>query len=125
MFILKCWLLVFVMMWVRWTLPRLRIDQVMMTCLKYLLPISCVLLVGVSLWQLLVPPVVADVRDVLAGVRRWRFVLVVFVSLFRSPPMPAPRGELPGTWDGRSDAVTANGDRSRRIGHADRDPPLA
>ena len=51
-FILKGWFLVFVMMWVRWTLPRLRIDQVMMTCLKYLVPISCVLLMGVSLWQL-------------------------------------------------------------------------
>ncbi len=57
-FIVKCWLLVFVMMWVRWTLPRLRIDQVMMTCLKYLLPISCVLLIGVSLWQLALPAVV-------------------------------------------------------------------
>jgi NADH-quinone oxidoreductase subunit H len=52
-FIIKGWLLVFVMMWVRWTLPRLRIDQVMMTCLKYLLPISCVLLLGVSVWQVL------------------------------------------------------------------------
>src|SRR5205823_12443116 len=50
-FIVKCWLLVFVQMWVRWTLPRLRIDQVMMTCLKYLLPISCFLLLGVSVWQ--------------------------------------------------------------------------
>ncbi len=50
-FIVKAWLLVFVQMWVRWTLPRLRIDQVMMTCLKYLLPISCFLLLGVSLWQ--------------------------------------------------------------------------
>ncbi len=50
-FMLKGWVLVFVMMWVRWTLPRLRIDQVMMTCLKYLLPISCVLLLGVSIWQ--------------------------------------------------------------------------
>jgi NADH-quinone oxidoreductase subunit H len=50
-FIIKCWLLVFVQMWVRWTLPRLRIDQVMMTCLKYLLPISCFLLLGVSFWQ--------------------------------------------------------------------------
>ena len=53
-FIVKSWLLVFVMMWVRWTLPRLRIDQVMMTCLKYLLPISCFLLLGVSLWQVAV-----------------------------------------------------------------------
>jgi NADH-quinone oxidoreductase subunit H len=52
-FIAKGWLLVFVMMWVRWTLPRLRIDQVMMTCLKYLLPISCALLLGVSAWQVL------------------------------------------------------------------------
>jgi NADH-quinone oxidoreductase subunit H len=57
-FILKSWFLVFVMMWVRWTLPRLRIDQVMMTCLKYLLPISCGLLLGVSVWRLMVPEVV-------------------------------------------------------------------
>jgi NADH-quinone oxidoreductase subunit H len=55
-FIIKGWLLVFVMMWVRWTLPRLRIDQVMMTCLKYLLPISCVLLLGIGAWQLWLDP---------------------------------------------------------------------
>lgn len=57
-FILKCWVLVFVMMWVRWTLPRLRIDQVMMTCLQYLLPISCFLLLGISLWEVILRPVV-------------------------------------------------------------------
>jgi NADH-quinone oxidoreductase subunit H len=56
-FIAKCWIMVFVMIWVRWTLPRLRIDQVMMACLKYFLPISCILLVGVSVWQLAVPRV--------------------------------------------------------------------
>jgi NADH-quinone oxidoreductase subunit H len=57
-FMLKGWVLVFVMMWVRWTLPRLRIDQVMMACLKYLLPISCGLLLGVSLWRLAMPELV-------------------------------------------------------------------
>src|SRR5947207_12488991 len=57
-FIVKCQLLVFVMMWVRWTLPRLRIDQVMMTCLKYLIPISCVLVMGVSLWLLVMPTII-------------------------------------------------------------------
>ncbi len=67
-FIGKCWLLVFVMMWVRWTLPRLRIDQVMMTCLKYLLPISCFLLLGVSLWQVLLMPVLGIWFKVALGV---------------------------------------------------------
>jgi NADH-quinone oxidoreductase subunit H len=67
-FIIKCWLLVFVMIWVRWTLPRLRIDQVMMMCIKYLVPISCVLLLGVSLWQLVMPSfVLANLKYLLAG----------------------------------------------------------
>ena len=34
------------MMWVRWTLPRLRIDQVMTTCLKYCTPIAAVMFAG-------------------------------------------------------------------------------
>ncbi len=44
---------VFVQIWVRWTLPRLRIDQVMITCLKYLLPISCFLFLGAIIWPLM------------------------------------------------------------------------
>ena len=38
-----------VMMWVRWTLPRLRIDQVITTCLKYCVPIAAVAFLGATL----------------------------------------------------------------------------
>lgn len=54
-FILKSSGMVLVMMWVRWTLPRLRIDQVMTTCLKYLLPMSCALLLISAAWELVFP----------------------------------------------------------------------
>jgi NADH-quinone oxidoreductase subunit H len=40
-----------VMMWVRWTLPRLRIDQVITTCLKYCVPIAAIAFLGATLWQ--------------------------------------------------------------------------
>lgn len=47
----KGFLGVTVMMWVRWTLPRLRIDQVMTMCLKYCIPLASVFFVGAMLWQ--------------------------------------------------------------------------
>ena len=50
-FVVKGLLLMCVMIWVRWTLPRPRIDQVMVTCLKYLLPISCALLLITAFWE--------------------------------------------------------------------------
>src|SRR6185369_12011654 len=84
-FVGKCWALVLVMIWMRWSLPRLRIDQVMMTCLKYFLPISCVLLVGVCLWLLVVPADVASVVKYVLGIGCAVGMLVVFVSLFRPP----------------------------------------
>ncbi|HEX2971799.1 MAG TPA: complex I subunit 1 family protein [Tepidisphaeraceae bacterium] len=54
-FILKGSIIIFVQMWLRWTLPRPRIDQVLYTCMKVLLPLACVLLLGGALWELFMP----------------------------------------------------------------------
>jgi NADH-quinone oxidoreductase subunit H len=104
-FIFKGWFLVFVMMWVRWTLPRLRIDQVMMTCLKYLLPISCFLLLGVSLWEVMARPYVGLWPNfVLAGLCVAGFAWMMFIVITTrsqlptfSAPMPGAPAILPGS----------------------------
>jgi NADH-quinone oxidoreductase subunit H len=88
-FIVKGWLLVFVMMWVRWTLPRLRIDQVMETCLKYLLPISCALLLFVSLWQVAMPGVVLTYLKYAAA------LVCLFLVLFLVFKLWTTRSHLP------------------------------
>jgi NADH-quinone oxidoreductase subunit H len=98
-FILKGSALVFVMMWMRWSLPRLRIDQVMMTCLKYFLPISCVLLLGVGVWLIVVPPSVGVVVRYVLAAGTLIALLGLLVSLFRTTG-PAPPGELAGAWGG-------------------------
>ncbi len=53
--VLKACAFVFVMIWLRWTLPRLRIDQMMALCWKVLLPITLICLAGSSIWMLVWP----------------------------------------------------------------------
>ena len=52
-FISKGMFFIFVHMWLRWTLPRLRVDQLMYVSWKVLTPWAFACIVGVGLWVLL------------------------------------------------------------------------
>jgi len=52
-FFLKAMLIAFVVLWLRWTLPRLRVDQLMGLCWKYLIPLGFFCLIGQGVWMYL------------------------------------------------------------------------
>ena len=49
-FQLKSWFLIFVVIWIRWTLPRVRIDQMMNLCWKWFVPASFVAFILTGVW---------------------------------------------------------------------------
>jgi NADH-quinone oxidoreductase subunit H len=52
LFLLKSWILIFIVIWVRWTLPRVRIDQLMNLCWKWFVPLSFAAFLLTALWVL-------------------------------------------------------------------------
>ncbi len=50
--LLKAIFLIFIMMWFRWTFPRLRVDQLMYLCWKVFIPFAIFNMLAVGLWEL-------------------------------------------------------------------------
>jgi len=91
-FFLKAYLWVFVAMWVRATLPRVRVDQLMALCWKYMVPLSFICLLGTICWMLFVGPGVKEffsiVLFILAlGVLVYFFKRVVFQIRHAKPEL--------------------------------------
>jgi len=54
-FFLKSYFGVFLAIWIRATLPRVRVDQLMTMCWKYLVPIAFLNLLGTGVWMVIWP----------------------------------------------------------------------
>lgn len=85
-FLAKSWVLIFVVIWIRWTLPRVRIDQMMNLCWKWFVPLSFGAFLFTALWMVLpATQIVQTVQLAISVVTFavWLYLMVHFVRRVR------------------------------------------
>ncbi len=78
-FIAKGWILFYVQLWIRWTLPRIRIDQVLYACIQVLLPLTMLVLLANTLWLLAVDA--SDAMRAVDSAIHWVLVIIGLVTV--------------------------------------------
>jgi|GEM_PF-107422 len=86
----KALFIVFVVIWLRWTLPRIRIDQLMVLCWVYLVPTGCLLLLGAALFNGFAPNIVKVIVKALMTL----FGALLVFSFFRKTYKTLKQGYL-------------------------------
>ncbi len=74
----------FIVIWLRWTLPRLRVDQLMGLCYRYLVPIGFVCLAGNAVYMLLIPEgsLFSEIVHILTACMGGLILLIFFWRVF-------------------------------------------
>jgi len=80
-FQLKCWFLIFIVIWIRWTLPRVRIDQMMNLCWKWFVPASFAAFILTGVWVVWSP--LPEVQRIIGIGMFGMWMLVVFYFFAR------------------------------------------
>lgn len=78
-FLAKSWLLIFVVIWVKWTLPRVRIDQMMNLCWKWFVPLSFGAFLLTAMWMVAGVPKLVETVISIATFVVWAGIMIHFI----------------------------------------------
>jgi NADH-quinone oxidoreductase subunit H len=82
-FLLKSWILIFVVIWIRWTLPRVRIDQMMNLCWKWFVPMSFGAFLLTAIWMVLGVNKTVQLVISVATFAVWGYLMLHFIRRVR------------------------------------------